>query len=339
MKTHGDGGTSPCILNLGTRWRSVVSYIPRPPYSQGRTCEPGASLCGAKKWNIPGIEPRFLDCPTRRTVITLCVEAFVPCYGVNWLKEKRFWLVFGRCCVRISAGRLSWLRFIVGFLSPDSQVTRYSLKLCRNRFLPHRFQFFIHWSFYHSKLRTASSNKDVLCIFDSICGEFPAATRTVGCSTLLRPVLPLYSEHRFVTPRGGMPVRVRHFWEGNFPRWSAQLREDRVRQENRANLLKHTFTKMHFRSFIFIVQEWGFHGDSLLIWAMLLTFRRCILPPSSGSKRVGLVSVHVDVGSFADVSEVQSASTSESTYGRSVFILTWAVLPTCSPPHLQGRSE
>lgn len=85
-------------------------------------------------------------------------------------------------------------------------------------------------------LRTASSNKDVLYIFDSICGEFPAATHAVGCATPLRPVLPLYSEHRFVTPRGGMPVRVFHSWEGNFARWSGRLRQELSRTGKQGKL-------------------------------------------------------------------------------------------------------
>jgi hypothetical protein len=74
------------------------------------------------------------------------------------------------------------------------------------------------------------------------------------------------------------------------------------------------------------------------VLAVLLTFRRYILPPCSGSKLVELVSVHVGsvsnvpdvhyssifrvevelaivnvgMGGVADVSEVHSASTSES---------------------------
>jgi len=33
MKTYlGSGGTAPRIINLGTRWRCVVSFTPRPLY-------------------------------------------------------------------------------------------------------------------------------------------------------------------------------------------------------------------------------------------------------------------------------------------------------------------
>jgi hypothetical protein len=32
----GSGGIAPRILNLGIRWRRVVSFIPRPLYPQGK---------------------------------------------------------------------------------------------------------------------------------------------------------------------------------------------------------------------------------------------------------------------------------------------------------------
>jgi hypothetical protein len=38
MKTHwGSGGVAPRILDLGTRWRWVVSFTPRPLYPQGNS--------------------------------------------------------------------------------------------------------------------------------------------------------------------------------------------------------------------------------------------------------------------------------------------------------------
>jgi hypothetical protein len=37
MKTYwGSGGIAPCILDLDTRWRWVVSFTPRPLYPQGK---------------------------------------------------------------------------------------------------------------------------------------------------------------------------------------------------------------------------------------------------------------------------------------------------------------
>jgi hypothetical protein len=38
MKAYwGSGGIAPLILDLGTRWRFVVSFTPRPLYSQGKS--------------------------------------------------------------------------------------------------------------------------------------------------------------------------------------------------------------------------------------------------------------------------------------------------------------
>jgi hypothetical protein len=37
MKVYwGSGGIAPCILDLGSRWRGVVSFMPQPLYSQGK---------------------------------------------------------------------------------------------------------------------------------------------------------------------------------------------------------------------------------------------------------------------------------------------------------------
>jgi hypothetical protein len=38
MKTYwGSGSIVPLILDLGTRWRQVVSFMPRLPYPQGKS--------------------------------------------------------------------------------------------------------------------------------------------------------------------------------------------------------------------------------------------------------------------------------------------------------------
>jgi hypothetical protein len=38
MKTDwGSGDTAPCILDFGTRWRQVDSFIPRSLYLQGKS--------------------------------------------------------------------------------------------------------------------------------------------------------------------------------------------------------------------------------------------------------------------------------------------------------------
>jgi hypothetical protein len=71
MKTYwGSGGIAPRILDLGTRWRWMVSFTPRPLYPQGknpwytlnrRLGEPqNRSWYGGEKKNSqppPGIEP------------------------------------------------------------------------------------------------------------------------------------------------------------------------------------------------------------------------------------------------------------------------------------------
>jgi hypothetical protein len=38
MKAYrGSGGRAPCIVDLGTRWREVVSFTPLPLYPQGKS--------------------------------------------------------------------------------------------------------------------------------------------------------------------------------------------------------------------------------------------------------------------------------------------------------------
>jgi hypothetical protein len=70
----GSGCIAPCILNLGSRWRLVVSFTPPPLYPRGkspwyptdkRQHEPQSRLecCREEKTilNLPGFEPKFLD--------------------------------------------------------------------------------------------------------------------------------------------------------------------------------------------------------------------------------------------------------------------------------------
>jgi len=37
MKTWASGGIAPHILNLSIRWKTVVSYMPWPLYTQGKS--------------------------------------------------------------------------------------------------------------------------------------------------------------------------------------------------------------------------------------------------------------------------------------------------------------
>jgi hypothetical protein len=47
----GSGGIAPRILNLGTRWRWVVSFTPKPLYPQGkRPCYPLDRRLGVPVW-------------------------------------------------------------------------------------------------------------------------------------------------------------------------------------------------------------------------------------------------------------------------------------------------
>jgi hypothetical protein len=65
-----------CRINLGTRWRWVVSFTPRPLYSRTKSLryplgrglgEPQirSGDCGGKRslLNLPGIKPQLLGCP------------------------------------------------------------------------------------------------------------------------------------------------------------------------------------------------------------------------------------------------------------------------------------
>jgi hypothetical protein len=49
----GSGGLAPPIIDLGTRWRWVVSFTTRPLYPQGKSpfyyyCPRGTALCDAE---------------------------------------------------------------------------------------------------------------------------------------------------------------------------------------------------------------------------------------------------------------------------------------------------
>jgi hypothetical protein len=59
-------GIDPCILDLGTRWRRVVSFTLRPPYpSHMRLGEPQSrpGRCGEEKNSqpLPGLKPPIIQ--------------------------------------------------------------------------------------------------------------------------------------------------------------------------------------------------------------------------------------------------------------------------------------
>jgi len=67
MKIFGGSGVIALLtLNIGTRWKRMVSFTPRPPYSQGkRACYPlDKRLCGPQRWSgRGGEEEKYLSLP------------------------------------------------------------------------------------------------------------------------------------------------------------------------------------------------------------------------------------------------------------------------------------
>jgi hypothetical protein len=63
----------------------------------------------------------------------------------NWLNWQRFWLIFGRCHVRISAVTLIILSFLVVSVSASRKILGQYLKLGHNRCLSPSFQFSNHF--------------------------------------------------------------------------------------------------------------------------------------------------------------------------------------------------
>jgi hypothetical protein len=105
----GSGGIAPRILDLGTRWKWVVSFTPRPLYPQGRSpwypfhrrlggpqsrsgkVKGKLSLCLTKHhatkayWESEGLAPLILDLGTRwNWVVSFTPQPLYP-------KEKSTW--------------------------------------------------------------------------------------------------------------------------------------------------------------------------------------------------------------------------------------------------------
>jgi hypothetical protein len=81
----GSGGIAPCILDLGTRWRWVVSFMPRLLSPQGRA--PGTYWIG--DWVGPRV---VLDMMVKREITSPCwelnpripiIQPIAQCY-TNW---------------------------------------------------------------------------------------------------------------------------------------------------------------------------------------------------------------------------------------------------------------
>jgi hypothetical protein len=72
MKTYGSGCIDPHFLDLGTSWRWVVNFTPRPLYSRGRSSRYtlGRRLCGPQSRSRRRGEEKILDPTGIRTLNT-----------------------------------------------------------------------------------------------------------------------------------------------------------------------------------------------------------------------------------------------------------------------------
>jgi hypothetical protein len=88
------GGITPCILDLGTRWRWVVSFTPRPLYLQGKSpwypldrkldgpqSRPGRGGEEKNSQPLPGLEPPIIQPVAQRYTIELFRFFFVNGYS------------------------------------------------------------------------------------------------------------------------------------------------------------------------------------------------------------------------------------------------------------------
>jgi hypothetical protein len=106
MKTYWGGGIAPCILDLGTRRRWMVSFTPRPLYRRGKSPPPRYPLdrrldglqsrsgCGGEEKNFqptPGIKPPNPDRPAgSQTTLNI------------WLSNRRIFQCARRIVLHIS---------------------------------------------------------------------------------------------------------------------------------------------------------------------------------------------------------------------------------------------
>jgi hypothetical protein len=69
MKTYwGNGGMAPLILDLGTRWRWVVSFTPRPLYPQGKSpLYPLDRMLGGPRAVLDAVSERKIPSPCRES--------------------------------------------------------------------------------------------------------------------------------------------------------------------------------------------------------------------------------------------------------------------------------
>jgi len=69
MKTYGGVEVAPRVLNLGTKWRWVVSLTPRPLYLRGKSrCYPSdRRLGGPQRLSGRGGEEKKYPCPCQKS--------------------------------------------------------------------------------------------------------------------------------------------------------------------------------------------------------------------------------------------------------------------------------
>jgi hypothetical protein len=134
MKMYwGSGGIALCILDLGTRWRWVVSFTPRSLYSQGKSPRyPVARRLGGP----PSRYGRGVNITTRRCdilalVFVLC--AFVSSVGIVFLSVspyvsmfnfRNYWMDFDKISCQM-------------FYSRSCEANRVVIHIWSISYLPH----------------------------------------------------------------------------------------------------------------------------------------------------------------------------------------------------------
>jgi hypothetical protein len=132
MKAHWGGGIAPRILDLGTKWRWVFTFMPRPLYSQGKSPwyplerrldgPQSRSGHGGEEKNyqpLPGLEPS--DHPARSSAL------YHWATPAPMLIIKSLWIVivtfkYGRYFASFSSRR-PWLKRMIGLVGRfSSQV-------------------------------------------------------------------------------------------------------------------------------------------------------------------------------------------------------------------------
>jgi hypothetical protein len=90
-------GIAPLILSLDTRWRWVISFMPRPHHLPGETAS-GILWTGVwvglrarlevlkyrKFSSVSGLGPRYLGCPPRSLIAILCYLGFRTACRITW---------------------------------------------------------------------------------------------------------------------------------------------------------------------------------------------------------------------------------------------------------------